>query len=467
MTPALIDTLRHIVGPTHLLLDGQVRERHSNGVPPRPLTGRVLVRPASTAEVAAVLAACHGSGTPVVTQGGTTGLVHGADAGDDEVILSLERLRRILSVDPIQRVLVAEAGVPLEAAQQAAAEQGLLLPVDLGARGSATLGGMVATNAGGNKVLRHGMMRESVLGLEAVLADGTVLSSLNRLIKNNAGFDLKQLFIGSEGTLGVVTQVVLRLREASPGRQMALLALADEAAVAPLLRQLDRAAAGQLAAFEVMWPDYYRLVTTPPAISRPPLPQDHPLYVLIEVTSPAEGGGEALAELLAPALEAGLIADAMLAASERECAALWELRDDVAQMGRGGPPQGYDVSLPLAHTCAYVSQTTGAIRARWPQAQVWSFGHLGDGNVHLVVQVPGLDETGRAELDRRVYDPLRALGGSISAEHGIGSEKKAWLGHSRSPAEIALMRRLKRSLDPRGILNPGRVIDVDGATDPT
>lgn len=453
---ALIDTLRSIVGPAGLLLAADLQERHCG----KPQQARVLVRPASTVEVSAVLAACHDAGIAVVPQGGLTGLVHGADSQVDEVILSLERMRQITAVDTTQRVLVAEAGVILEQAQAAAEAAGLLVPVDFGARGSATLGGMVATNAGGNSVLRYGMMRDNVRGLEVVLADGTVLDAMNPLVKNNAGYDLKQLFIGSEGTLGVVTRVVLRLWEAPSGRCTALLGLSDFAAVGPLLRRLDQTLEGTLSSFEVMWPDFYRTVTTPPALSRPPLPHHHAFYVLVEASGRAPDRDERFEQVLGQAMEDGLVADATLARNERERLALWAVRDDVAQLRRSGPMVAYDISLRLADTGDYVEQLRGAILARWPGARCWAFGHLGDGNVHIAVQVPDMDADERQELDRLVYSPLQALKGAISAEHGIGLEKKAWLGITRTPAEIALMRMLKQNLDPKGVLNPGRVFDL-------
>ncbi len=459
--PAFIQHLQQILGAPGLVTGAAVRARMSNGIPPQPLQAEVLARPASTDEVAAVLRACHDRGVAVVPQGGLSGLAHGADAQPAELCLSLERMRRIEAVDPVQRVLVAEAGVTLEEAQQAAAEAGLMLPIDLGARGSATLGGVVSTNAGGNQVLRYGMTRESVLGLEAVLADGSVISSLNQLIKNNAGYDLKQLFIGSEGTLGVVTRVVLRLRERPEARQVALLALPSFEAVMQLLRRLERGTGGCVAAFEVMWPAFYRLVTTAPALGRPPLAQEHPFYVLTEMAAPGgTAGAELVTQLLGEAMEDGLVSDATLAQSEREAQALWALRDDVAQLGRHGPPAAYDLSLPLAATAAYVEQASADIQRRWPDAQVFAFGHLGDGNVHLIVQVPGLDDRGRDALDHLVYGPLAGLGGSVSAEHGIGLEKVAWLSQSRRPEELALMRTLKKSLDPGNILNPGRVLSA-------
>ncbi len=455
----LAESLLGIVGTDGLLVDDEVRARSTQAFRPEPLRARVLVRPRTTAEVSAVLALCHAARNPVVTHGGLTGLVHGADAGGDDVIVSLERMNAIEEISPIQRVAVVQAGLPLQRLQEAARDAGLFFPLDLGARGTATVGGAVSTNAGGNRVIRWGMMRESVLGLEAVLADGTVVSSLNRVIKNNTGYDLKQLFIGAEGTLGVVTRVVVRLREAPPARAMGLAALERFEQVAALLKHMDRGLGGTLSAFEVMWRDFYELVTTPPARTRPPLPHGRPYYVLLESLGADQARDlERFESTLAEAMEAGLVADASIAQTERDCEALWALRDDIGQMGRFGRPFGYDVSLPLADTEAYVANLRPDLAQRWPEHRCWFYGHLGDGNLHVVVQVPDPSDAAHAAVDALVYEPLGALGGAISAEHGIGLDKKAWLHVSRSADEIALMRTLKQALDPAGILNPGKLL---------
>ena len=456
---SLIERLRKIVGSSGLLLDDEVRARQIGMESRTSLQARVLVRPANTAQVSAVLGACHAAGVCVIPHGGLTGLVHGADARAHDIIVSLERMQHIEAVDTTQRVLIAEAGVLLGQAQDAVAAAGLLLPVDIGARGSATLGGMVATNAGGNRVIRYGAMRENLRGLEVVLADGTVLDSMNTLVKNNSGYDIKQLFIGSEGTLGIVTRVVMRLCEPPAGRRVALVAMPDFAAVCALLRRIDHAMDGRLLAFEVMWQDFYRAVATPPAQARAPLPPHYPFYALVEASVGDDSYADAFEDALGAALDAGIVADAAFCKNERECAAVWALRDDVAQLRRFGPLVAYDISLRLADTGHYVETVRSMIAQRWPGAQVWAFGHLGDGNVHLAVHVPGLDVQRRGELDAVVYAPLRALRGAVSAEHGIGIEKKPWLGVSRSPAEVNVMRLLKQALDPKGVLNPGRVFD--------
>ena len=445
--------------PAEALVAGEsLAGRTEDWMHQRPLRSPLLLRPGSTEEVSTVLALCHGAGQPVITHGGLTGLVHGADTTEADVVLSLERMRRIESIDPVQRVATVEAGVTLQQLQEAADEQGLAFPLDLGARGSATLGGNASTNAGGNRVLRFGMMREMVLGLEAVLADGTVIRAMNRLIKNNSGFDLKQLFIGAEGTLGVITRLVLRLREKPARQDVAFAAVPGFDALAALLKHMDRALGGALSAFEVMWPEFYELVTTPPAKGRAPVPHGSPFYVLIEsMGGGAEGDGALFQAAFETAVEDGLVTNAVVAKSQAEVAAIWALRDDVLQAARWGPPFVFDVSLPIADMPAYVEQVKAGLRASWPGVRAYVFGHLGDGNLHVVISPEGLPSDARAAVERIVYAPLEQVGGAISAEHGIGLEKKAWLSISRSPAEIALMRTLKRTMDPKGILNPGRV----------
>ncbi|WP_027016104.1 FAD-binding oxidoreductase [Comamonas composti] len=452
----LRERLLAIVGEAGIVCAADAAQRPAGFMRPEGVQCLLLVRPASTHEVAGVLRICHELRLPVVTQGGRTGLVHGADAMPGHLVLSLERMQQIEDINPRQRVARVQAGVTLQALQEAVQPHGLAFPLDLGARGSATLGGNAATNAGGNRVIRYGMMRDMVLGLEAVLADGSVVSSLNQLIKNNAGYDLKQLFLGSEGTLGVITRLVLRLRELPASQNVALVALRDFESVSGLLKHMDRTLGGGLSAFEVMWREFYELVSTPPAASAPPLPHGHAFYALIE----AQGADQApdnqrFVAALEAALESGLVADAAIAASQRECAALWALRDDVMQTARHGWPLTFDISLPLDAMQAYVQQLRAALAQRWPAHHCWVFGHLGDGNLHLVIHTGS--EADRPAVEQLVYQPLAVLQGSISAEHGIGLEKKPYLHLSRNPAEIALMRALKQTLDPLNLLNPGKI----------
>ena len=458
----IVSELRQILGASGVLAPKEFHGRPA-GIwrQSEHLTGIALARPKTTQEVSACLSFCHARDIPVITQGGLTGLVQGADTRPDAVILSTERMRNIESIDTVQRTITVQAGVTLEQLQLAVAEEDLMFPLDLGGRGSATLGGNAATNAGGNRVLRYGMMRDMVLGLEAVLSDGTIINGLSSLIKNNTGYDLRHLFIGSEGTLGVITRLSLRLREAPRGRQMALVAVEDFDQAKQLLRHMDRGLSGQLSAFEVLWSDFYRLVTSPPALNPPPLPHAYGFYALLE----AQGGGtesEALGftHCLNDALEAGIIKDAAIAQSERDCAAFWAIRDDVAQVFCEGDALLFDVSLPINAMRHYVDAVKLKLNET-PSLNCWAFGHVGDGNLHLAIQVPrGEAEALRASIEACVYEPLMPLKGSISAEHGIGLEKKPWLSVSCSKEEIALMRTIKLALDPKNLLNPGNIIDA-------
>jgi len=457
--PSLIARLKAALPPDALLAGEGLAGRTEDWMHLRPMRSTLLLRPASTGEVSTALALCNAAGQPVIVHGGLTGLVHGTDTAHTDVVLSLERMRRIESIDPLQRVAVVQAGVTLQQLQEAADEHGLAFPLDLGARGSATLGGNASTNAGGNRVLRFGMTREMVLGLEAVLADGTVIPAMNRLIKNNSGYDLKQMFIGSEGTLGVITRLVLRLREKPARQDVAFVAVPGFDALAALLKHMDRSLGGGLSAFEVMWPEFYALVTTPPSKGRAPLPHGSPFYVLIEsMGGDAAGDAGRFQSAFEKAVAQGLVADAVLAQSQAEVAAIWALRDDVMQTARWGMPFAFDVSVPIADMQGYVERVKAELRASWPKVRAFVFGHMGDANLHLVISPDGLPADARAVVERIVYAPLQQMGGAISAEHGIGLEKKAWLPVSRSQAEIALMRTLKQAMDPKGILNAGRVV---------
>jgi FAD/FMN-containing dehydrogenase len=459
MTSEIVTALRNIVGESGVLDAAELGKRSAGTWRFDTLRGAALVRPSSTAQVAEVMRWCHANNLAVVTHGGLTGLVHGGDAQPNDVILSLERMRAIEAIDPVQRTATVQAGVVLQTLQEEVDKHDLAFPLDLGARGTATIGGNAATNAGGNRVIRYGMTRDMVLGVEAVLADGTIVSSLNQLIKNNAGYDLKQLFIGSEGTLGIITRLVLRLREKPLATNMAFAGVDSFEALAKLLKHMDRSLGGSLSAFEVMWQSFYRLVTTAPAKGRPPVASEHPYYVLIE----SQGADQSLDTqrfnaAMEAALEAGLIADAAIAQSADDCHAFWALRDDVGQVLQGGMPIVFDISLPLSAMESYTATLRETLKAEISEHKLWIFGHLGDGNLHVVVQVKPMEYLAlRPKVEGLVYRPLKAFNGSVSAEHGIGLEKKPYLDLSRSPEEIALMRTLKTALDPKGLLNPGKI----------
>ena len=417
-----------------------------------------LVRPSTTAGVSATLRECSARRVPVVAQGGRTGLAGGAVPRDGWVILSLERMHSIESVDPDSATIVAQSGATLQSVQDAAASAGMLFPLDIGARGSCTIGGNIATNAGGNRVLRYGMMRDLVLGLEVVLANGTVLDAMNSMLKNNAGYDVKQVFVGSEGTLGVVTRAVLRLFPATTSVQTALCAVADYDAALALLRLARERLGADLSAFEVMWADFYRLGTSG-AGRRAPLAEGHPLYVLVESMG-TDGTLDAtrFQGYVEAAFERGVVTDALIAGSLRESKDIWAIRDSSAELQRIiGHYVPFDISLPIGAIGRFVEDCRARIAARWPGlATVW-FGHIADSNLHICVAAPGGPEAVH-ELDELVYERVGEFRGSISAEHGIGLLKRDFLGRSRTPEAIDAMRVLKQALDPNGILNPGKVL---------
>lgn len=416
-----------------------------------------LVRPRSVEQVAAVLQACHGARVPLVVQGGRTGLAGGATPLAGCVLLSLELMRGVIEIDPAASTMTVWAGTTLQEVQEAAWAAGFFYPVDLGGRGSCQIGGNIGTNAGGNRVLRYGMTRAQVLGLEAVLADGTVLSSLGKMLKNNTGYDLAQLFIGSEGTLGVVTRAVLRLQPQPRSTCTALCAVRDYAAVLRMLGHMRQSLPGTLSAFELMWPDFYALVTAIPGRAAP-LPHGHGGYLLIEALGADQDADQARFEqVMEAALEAGIVEDAVIAQSGAQTAALWAVRDGSGELQRVLPHHvGFDVSIPTRELGDFVAACTDALRRRWPDVRTVFFGHVGDANIHIAVKV-GDGVQPEHEIDALVYGLVRGRQGSISAEHGIGVLKRDWLGYSRSAGELATMRLLKGALDPHGILNPGKI----------
>jgi FAD/FMN-containing dehydrogenase len=457
----LIAQLKAALGPAGVLEGeaiGAAYQTDWSGAPPvRP---KLVARPASTEEVAAVLRLCCAARQPVVPQGGMTGLCAGAVPGPGEIALSLSRMNRIEAIDGAARTMTVQAGVPLQAIQEAAEVHGLMLPLDLGARGSCAIGGNISTNAGGNRVIRFGMTRDMVLGLEAVLPDGAVISAMNAMLKNNAGYDIKHLFIGSEGTLGVVTRAVLRLRAQPLSQCTAIAAVRDFDALVALLGRVDRDLGGTLSAFEAMWADFYRFITGPEVGVRPPIGRDHPLYVLIEsLGADPDRDGERFEAVLDRAMKDGLMLDAVVARSKADSRGLWAVRDGIAEAVKAMAPfVSYDVSLPIGAMERFVAEANRLLDEQFPDHRSVFFGHVGDGNLHLVTGVGSRDPRVTRAVDDLVYGVTGRLAGSVSAEHGIGRLKLPYLAISRSPAEIALMATLKRAIDPHNILNPGRVL---------
>jgi FAD/FMN-containing dehydrogenase len=417
-----------------------------------------VLRPSTVDELASVVAACSDRGQSIVVQGGMTGLCGGATPRPGEVAISLERLNGIEQLDRESMTMTVLAGTPLQTVQEAAAAAGLFFPLDLGARGTCTIGGNIATNAGGNQVIRFGMMRNLVLGLQAVLADGTIVSSMNKLIKNNAGYDLKQLFIGSEGTLGIVTRAVLRLYPALPAKTAAIVAVADFDACVRLLHAVQGRLGGSLSAFEAMWASYFDCVIEKIDALRSPFDTGYPLYVLVQTEGTDHTTDrERLESVLGDLLEQGVVLDAAVAQSERETGNFWQIRDGIAEItAMLQPLVAFDVSIPISDMPGFLANAASALEAAFPGVTNLVFGHIGDNNLHLTVT------TGRHEdlkqITGIVYAATSDAGGSIAAEHGIGVMRRDFLHLSRTETEIALMRTLKAAIDPKGILNPGRVV---------
>jgi FAD/FMN-containing dehydrogenase len=418
-----------------------------------------VLRPADSAEVAACVAACAAAGVAVVPQGGNTGLCGGAAPGDGEVVLSLGRLNRIRDIDAADLVMEAEAGVTLQAARMAAAEAGLALPLSIASEGSAQLGGVIATNAGGTATLRHGSARDLVLGLEVVLADGRIWNGLRRLRKDNTGYALTRLFAGSEGTLGIITAACLRLVPGARAREVALAAVASPEAALGLLGLLRRADDAALAAYEYISGAALRLAVVRVEGVSDPLASPAAHYVLVELSSPRADAplGAVLEGVLAEALEGELVADAVIAASEAQRDGLWRLRESLPEAQQlAGPNVKNDISVPISRIPDFLREASAVCSALSPGAEIVPFGHFGDGNIHFNVMLPEIGLSGA--LMHAVSEVARGMGGSFSAEHGIGQLKTGLLAEWRSEVEMDLFAAIKAAMDPRGVLNPGKLL---------
>ena len=435
-------------------------------------TGHALAMasPADTAELAALMRLCARHGVAVVPQGGNSGMSGGAtpDASGSELLLSLRRMNAIRGLDATARQVICEAGVVLQSLHETAESAGLRFPLTLGGKGSATIGGLVSTNAGGNQVLRHGTMRALVLGLEAVLADGSVFSALVPLKKDNRGFDLKQLLIGSEGTLGIVTAATLRLVPAVAERLVIWAGVPSLHTARALLLHCADAAGDALEGFEVIPRASLARVLGYLTGSRAPLADPHEWHAVIEIVADsagAEGLGTRGEAMLASAFEAGLVEDATIAASEAQADAFWALREAIAPSERShGFAVQHDISVPVERMPEFVDVAVPAIESAWPGTQAVAFGHLGDGNIHFhVIAPPGVEREaweasdGKA-ISSQVYDLVTEWGGSISAEHGIGQAKRDELARLGDPVALAMLSRVKKALDPDGLLNPGKLL---------
>jgi FAD/FMN-containing dehydrogenase len=465
---SLLAQLRAIVGPAQLLTEGDLSAWELDWRKRWRGKALAVVRPGSTQEVAAVVRACAAHRVAIVPQGGNTGLVGGGvpDASGTQVLLATQRLNRVRALDAANLTLTVEAGCVLQAAQQAAADAGLLLPLSLAAEGSCTIGGNLATNAGGTQVLRWGNARELCLGLEVVTAAGEVWDGLSGLRKDNTGYDLRDLFVGSEGTLGIITAATLKLAPRPAAVTTALAACASLEACVELLK-LARARLGAgLTGFEVMGRFALDLVAR--HFPQLPRPLPHAAWTVLLEHSDTEGEREARARfeaLLQSGLEAGCVDDAVVAESLAQSQGLWHLRESIPlAQAEEGLNVKHDISLPVSAIPEFVARTDAVLQARFPGVRLVNFGHLGDGNLHYNVQAPEgldpqrfLDEQERA-VNTLVFDALQPYGGSFSAEHGIGALKREELASRKSPVALGMMRAIKAALDPLGILNPGRVL---------
>jgi len=428
----------------------------------------LIVRPASTAEVAAVVVACAENSMAIVPQGGNTGLVGGQIPfpGDNAILLNLSRMNRIQNIDLLNDTVTLEAGVTLAALQGAAQGAGRLFPLHLASQGSAQVGGVISTNAGGNAVLHYGMMRELVLGIEAVLPDGQIWNGLRGLRKDNTGYDLKQLFIGGEGTLGIITRAVVKLFPAPRSVETAMVAVPDVAQAVALLPLLRAATGDQLTGFELLPRIGMEFVLRHIPGMRDPMAVPHPWYVLIEISSGYEASTtRAMMEAaLASASDAGLVVDAVLAENVSQAQALWALRENLSDVQKleGGSIK-HDVSVPISSIAEFIARVSAAVTKVLPGIRPVPFGHMGDGNVHFNLSQPiGMDTAAYLarwnEFNKIVHDIVADMGGSISAEHGLGRMKRGEITRYKSAVEMDLMRAVKCALDPRGIMNPGKLV---------
>ncbi len=465
----ILDQIRALLGPAGFIdqpADMALYLREPRGLYAGETA--LIARPATTQEVAAVVKLCADGGMAIVPQGGNTGLVGGQIPfpGDNAILLNLSRMNRIQTIDPLNDTLTAEAGVTLTALQAAAQDAGRLFPLHLASGGSAQLGGAISTNAGGNAVLRYGMMRDLVLGLEAVLPDGQIWNGLRALRKDNTGYDLKQLFIGGEGTLGIVTRAVVKLFPAPRSVETVMAGVPDVTRAVALLALLRTACGDQLTAFELLPRIGMDFVLKHIRAARDPMAARHPWYVLIEISSGYESFvvRAMLETALANAAGAGLVSDAVLADSQSKAQALWALRENLSDVQKleGGSIK-HDVSVPVSAIADFIARASAAVTGLLPGIRPVPFGHIGDGNVHFnLSQPPGMDCAAFLarwdEFNTIVHDSVAELGGSISAEHGLGRMKREEITRYKSPLEMEMMRSLKRALDPKGIMNPGKLV---------
>lgn len=459
MTDIIAD-LTQLLGPERVLKGSALQERHSLYCA-NAYAGFVLVTPENSVQIAEIMRIAQTYSRPVVLHGGGTGLVDGTASRPGDVIVSTERLTRVERIDPAQGIASVEAGVTLAELDRALADYGLMVPVDIAARGSCTLGGMAATNAGGARALRYGTMRDNILGMEVVLADGTIVDLTNTLVKNNTGLNLRDLFIGSEGTLGLISRLVLRVVPRPVATATALVACADAQVLTNLIASAKAALSRQLLCFEALWPEYYSFTTAQPGFGARPVAEGYGVYALIEIEG--EDSSDAQARLMAwleTEMGTGRIEDGTVAQSLSEREAIWRAREDSDAIETGFAANlSYDIGLEANDMAQFVEAYQATMRAHYPNISTFIFGHVGDGNLHVMLGLSGSDLSLRTRLDEVIYGTLSLFPHStISAEHGIGHEKKSHLSRSKPAEAIALMRQIKFALDPHGLLNPGKML---------
>ena len=457
----MVDKLKKIVGEDSVLSDGKEKNRFDHiwktDVPTNALA---VVFPKDTGELSSIMKVCFENNQKILVQGGLTNLVGSTKTFKDEIIISLDRMNIIEEIDEKSRTITLQSGVIVEDAINAVNEKDLLLPLNFGAKGSAQIGGIVSTNAGGLRVLKYGMTRGLVLGLEAVLSNGEVISSMKKVIKDNSGYDVKQLFIGSEGTLGIVTKVIFKLEEKPESRCSALVALNNYENVVNLLKFMQKGLSGTLTGFELMWNETYKTMRNSSENYSPLLPSTYLFYVFIEsLGSNLNSDFDKLSELISEAAEKKIIEDAILAQSEREQKIIWDMREDVSVLAKKSKfDQHFDISLPIPVIDKETQIATKKLKKLSFVEYVFTFGHVADGNIHFIIGKKDNSIENTEKINEVIYSNLKKNGGSVSAEHGIGLDKKKYLYTSRSTEEINLMKTLKKILDPKNILNPGRVI---------
>jgi FAD/FMN-containing dehydrogenase len=460
MNQNFIKSLTQIVGESNILHSGAEKERFTHiWKTDIPLEAKAVIFPSSTEEVSEIMKYCYSIKQEVIVHGGLSNLVGGTETESNQLVISLDKMNLIEEVDPQSKTITAQAGTILENMIEAAKEKNLLLPMSFGAKGSAHIGGVVSTNAGGLRVFRYGMTRQMVLGLEVVLPDGTIISSLKKIIKDNSGYDLKQLFIGSEGTLGIVTKVILRLSEAPTSRSSAIVGIDSYEQVIDLLKYLEKNLAGTLSGFELMWKNTYAAMTGDQSHLTAPISTEYNYYVFVEsLGSQPKQDYERLENLIGNSLEMELIQDGVMMQSERELNTIWQIREDVSILaGQANFDQHFDISIPIPLIGELVDQAVKELNKFPFVERIFTFGHVADGNIHFIIGKKENNYKIIEAINEVIYRPLKEVGGSVSAEHGIGIHKKAYLATSRSKEEIDMMKTLKLTFDPLNILNPGRI----------